>query len=90
MRSHAGFPARSGLERRLKKDSLVDTLCEKVVVGDSNERISALFLAERRDTNEGLRGTPKERIGKSEEALRTVCYVVEGPRSHLIWTADNR
>lgn len=34
------FPV--GLDRRLKKDPLVDTLCENVVVGDSNERISTL------------------------------------------------
>lgn len=71
-RSHAGFPARSDLKRRSKKDPPVDTLCEKVVVGDSNERISALSRNGEIPATKGA-GTLKKRAGESEEALRTLC-----------------
>lgn len=66
-RSHAGFPTRSGLERRLKHDPLVDTLCEKVVVEDSNERISALS---RNGEIPVTRGCGEHRRNKQERAKK--------------------
>lgn len=58
------------------------------------ERKDFYPVAERRDTG-GKRdgGTPKERAGETEGARYVLCTTwnaVEGPRSHLIWTADNQ
>lgn len=76
-----GFSCVVGLDCRLKKDPLVDTLCEKVVVEDSNERISSLS----RDGE-----IPKERAGKPEGALRTVRRVERSGRTSVAFDMDRR
>lgn len=61
----------------------MDTLCENVVVGDSNERIFVL-------SRDGEILVAKEGVGETEEALRTVRYVEPGRRTSVAFDMDRR
>lgn len=68
----------------------MDTLCEKVVVGDSNERISALSRDGEIAGGEGDEGHRRREQGRSEGALRTVRYVERSGRTSVAFDMDRR
>jgi len=65
----------------------VDTLCEKVVVGDSNERISALS---RDGEIPAVKGDGGYRRSEQGRALRTVRYVERSGRTSVAFDMDRR